>query len=185
MTALAHSLNWLGNWHVNVEQPQEALRYHQEALATFHALSDLHGEASTLDLLGMASLLSGDLQQSSLYYEQAIGLFRELDERQRLPNSLASLMGCGGYYESETLLPAVGFAESLHKGELALKIAGEIGRRSEEAYALIHIGMSLGPQGEYARALEVARPGNRRRDRASPVDDRRTPGIGSAVSRCA
>ena len=157
--ALAHSLNWLGNWHVNVEQPQKALHYHQEALATFHALSDLHGEASTLDLLGMASLLSGDLQQSSMYYEQAIDLFRTLDERWRLPNSLTSLMCCGGYYDTGTLVPAVDFAESLHKGELALKIASEIGRRSEEAFALIHIGMCLGPRGQYARALEVAQRG--------------------------
>ena len=29
----------------------------------------------------MASLLSGDLLQSAAYYEQAIALFRELDER--------------------------------------------------------------------------------------------------------
>ena len=82
---LAHSLNRLGNWHLNVEQPHEALRCHQEALATFQALSDRRGKASTLDLLGMASLLSGDLMQSAVYYQQAIVLFRELDDRQRLP----------------------------------------------------------------------------------------------------
>ena len=58
---LAHSLNRLGNWYLNFEQPHEALRCHQEALATFQALSDQRGKASTLDLLGMASLLSGDL----------------------------------------------------------------------------------------------------------------------------
>ncbi len=157
--SLAHSLNRLGNWYVNVEQPHEALRYHQEALATFDALADQHGKASTLDLLGMTSLLSGDLQQSSVYYEQAIGLFRELGERQRLPNSLASLMCCGGYYENETLVPAIGFARSLQQGELAAKIASEIGLRSDEAYALIHIAMCLSPRGEYARALEVAQRG--------------------------
>ena len=157
--AVAHSLNWLGNWYLNVEKPHEALRCHQEALATFHALADRHGEASTLDLLGMASLLSGDLQQSSVYYEQAIALFRELDERQRLPNSLASLMCCGGYFESVTLVPALGFARSLQQGELALKIAGEIGQRSDEAYALIHMALCLSLRGEYARALEVAQRG--------------------------
>ena len=32
---LAHSLNRLGNWHVNIEQPREALGYHQEALTLF------------------------------------------------------------------------------------------------------------------------------------------------------
>jgi DNA-binding CsgD family transcriptional regulator len=158
--ALAHSLNRLGNWYLNVEQPHEALRCHQEALATFQALSDRRGKASTLDLLGMASLLSGDLVQSAAYYEQAIALLRELDERKRLPNSLATLMLCGGNYQTETLVPAAGgFAESLHQGELALKIAGEIGQRSDEAYTLIHMAMCLGPRGEYARALEVAQRG--------------------------
>ena len=185
---LAHSLNRLGNWYLNVEQPHEALRCHQEALATFQALSDRRGKAATLDLLGMASLLSGDLLQSAVYYQQAIALLRELDERARLPNSLATLMLCGGHYQNETLVPAaVGFAESLQLGELALKIAGEIGQRSDEAYTLIHMGMCLGPRGEYARALEVAQRGfcHRRRDRASPVDDGRTPGIGGALSRSA
>ncbi len=63
---LAHSLNRLGNWYLNVEQPHEALRYHQEALATFQTLSDQRGTASTLDLLGMASLLGGDLLQTTI-----------------------------------------------------------------------------------------------------------------------
>src|SRR6266700_1072580 len=157
---LAHSLNRLGNWHLNAEQPHEALRCHEEALATFQGLHDRSGKASTLDLLGMASLLSGDLVQSAVYYEQAIALLRELDERERLPNSLATLMLCGGNYQTETLVPAaVGFAESLHQGELALKIAGEIGQRADEAYTLIHMAMCLGPRGEYARALEVAQRG--------------------------
>jgi DNA-binding CsgD family transcriptional regulator len=157
---LAHSLNRLGNWYLNVEQPHEALRYHQEALATFQTLSDRRGKAATLDLLGMASLLGGDLLQSAVYYEQAIALMRELDERERLPSSLANLMLCGGIYQTETLVPAaVGFAESLKLGELALKIAGEIGQRSDEAYTLIHMAKFLGPRGEYARALEVAQRG--------------------------
>src|SRR3989454_4010000 len=156
----AHSLNRLGNWHLNVEQPQEALRCHQEALATFQALSDWRGKAATLDLLGMASLLSGDLIQGTSYCQQAIVLLRELDDRQRLISSLVTLMMCGGVYETETLVPAaVGFADSLHFGEQAFKIAGEIGQRSDEAHTLIQMAMCLGPRGEYARALEVAQRG--------------------------
>src|SRR5260370_18253443 len=89
---LAHSLNRLGNWYLNVEQPQEALRFHQEALATFQTLSDRRGKASTLDLLGMASLLGGNPLQSAAYYEQAIALLRELDEPDHLPSSLPTLM---------------------------------------------------------------------------------------------
>jgi ATP/maltotriose-dependent transcriptional regulator MalT len=158
--ALAHSLNRLGNWHLNVEQPQEALHCHQEALATFQARSDRRGKAATLDLLGMASFLSGDLKQGTTSCQQAIVLLRELDDRQRLISSLVTLMMCGGVYETETLVPAaVGFADSLHFGEQALKSAGEIGQRSDEAQTLIQVAMCLGPRGEYARALEVAQRG--------------------------
>jgi DNA-binding CsgD family transcriptional regulator len=158
--ALAHSLNRLGNWHLNVEQPHEALRCHQEALATFLALSDWRGKAATLDLLGMASFLSGDLIQGTTHCQQAIVLLRELDDRQRLISSLVTLMMCGGMYETGTVVEASGgFAGSLHFGEQALKIAGEIGQRSDEAHTLIQMAMCLGPRGEYARALEVAQRG--------------------------
>src|SRR6266496_1970876 len=34
----ARSLNRIGNWHLNVEQPHEALRYHREALTIFQEL---------------------------------------------------------------------------------------------------------------------------------------------------
>src|SRR5207253_1266593 len=69
-------------------------------------------------------------------------------------------MLCSGNYQNEILVPAAeGFAESLQQGELALKIAGEIGQRSDEAYILIHLALGLGPRGEYARALEVAQRG--------------------------
>jgi DNA-binding CsgD family transcriptional regulator/tetratricopeptide (TPR) repeat protein len=158
--ALAHSLNRLGNWHLNVEQPQEALCCHQEALATFQALSDRRGTAATLDLLGMASFLSGDLIQGTSYCQQAIVLLHELDDRQRLISSLVTLMMCGGVYETETLVEASGgFADSLHFGEQALKIAGEIGSRTDEAHTLIQMAMCLGPRGEYAHALEVGQRG--------------------------
>jgi len=159
---LAHSLNRLGNWHVNIEQPYEALRYHQEALALFQQAHDSHGVAETYDLLGMTATLGGDLLQGTAYYQQAIVLFEELDNRQGLASSLATLMvlGEGGGYEIETMVPATtSFAESLHFGELALQTARDIGQRSAEAYALLALAQYLGPHGEYMRALEVTQEG--------------------------
>jgi DNA-binding CsgD family transcriptional regulator len=123
-------------------------------------LRNRRGLAETLELLGVASLLSGDLLQSAVYNQQAIVLLRELDDRQRLISSLVTLMMCAGHYQNDTAVPAtLGFAELLQQGELALKIAGEIGRRSDEAYVLINMAMYLGPRGEYAHALEVAQRG--------------------------
>jgi predicted ATPase/DNA-binding CsgD family transcriptional regulator len=156
---LAHSLNRLGNWHLNIEQPREALHYHQEALTLFQQAHDSQGIAQTCDLLGMTNSLGGDLLQGTAYYKQAIALFQELDDRQGLASSLATLMilGEGGGYEIETMVPATtSFAESLHFGELALQTARDIGQRSAEAYALLALAQYLGPRGEYARALEMA-----------------------------
>jgi tetratricopeptide (TPR) repeat protein len=78
---LAHSLNRVGNWHTNIGPPFEALRNHQEALSMFRRLNDRRGIAETLDLLAVNTYLSGDLSQSTTYCEQAIALFRELDNR--------------------------------------------------------------------------------------------------------
>ncbi len=153
---LARSLNRVGNWHLNVEEPLEALRCHQEALAIFRQLNDPHGIAETLDLLGMASYLGGDLVQGTRYYEQAVTLFRQLDDRLGLTSSLASLTLRGALSITNTMVSAATtLAELLPDVEMALKIAREIGQRSGEAYALYQLGLCLSAQGEYRRALDA------------------------------
>jgi tetratricopeptide (TPR) repeat protein len=156
----ARSLNRLGNWHLNVEHPHEALAHHQEALKIFQRLEDQPGIAETLDLLGMTSYLSGDLVGGTSYYEQAVALFRQLDDRQGLTSSLATLTMRGITYQTDTMIPAVTHVITVTPdGELALKIARETDQRAAEAYALIFLAFCLGPQGDYARALEYAEQG--------------------------
>jgi DNA-binding CsgD family transcriptional regulator/tetratricopeptide (TPR) repeat protein len=156
---LAHNLNRLGSWHLNVERPLEALHYHQEALATFQGMNDQQGLAETLDLLGMAHYLSGDVFQGTAYYQQAVALFQQLDDRQGLVSSLAQLTAaCGNDLMGPALL-IMSFAESLHYGEQALKIARDIGQRSAEAFTLFNLALVLGPRGEYARALKMVQEG--------------------------
>jgi tetratricopeptide (TPR) repeat protein len=157
---LAHTLNRLGNWHVNIEQPHEALRYHREALTLFEQVRDPDGIAGTYDMLGMTHALEGDLLQASSCYQQAIALFRELDDRQGLISSQSTLMLMGGIYETPTMVPApISLAECLHIGQQALTLAREIGQRPAEIYALCSLGQYLGPRGEYARALKLAQEG--------------------------
>jgi DNA-binding CsgD family transcriptional regulator len=157
---LAYTLNRLGNWHMNIEQPHEALHYQLEALTLFQQAQDQQGIAETYDLLGMTATLGGDLLQGTAYYQYAVVLFQELDDRQGLASSLATLAILGVEYETETMVPApTSFAECLHFGEQALKIAREIGQRSAEIYALCALGLFLGPRGKYAYALKVAQEG--------------------------
>jgi tetratricopeptide (TPR) repeat protein len=153
----ARSLNRIGNWHLNMEQPHEALRYHREALAIFQQLHDSRGIAETLDLLGMTSYLGGDLIWGTDYYHQAVALFRELGDKPGLTSSLATLTLRGPSYQTDSLVEASSLAEAYQDAEQALKIAREIGRRSDEAYALLQAGLCLGSRGEYERAFEATR----------------------------
>ncbi|HKF36707.1 MAG TPA: tetratricopeptide repeat protein, partial [Ktedonobacteraceae bacterium] len=153
----ARSLNRIGNWHLNVEQPHEALRYHREALALFEQLHDTHGIAETLDLLGMTSYLGGDMIGGTAYYQQAIALFRELGDKPGLTSSLATLTLRGPTNQTDTLVSVASLAAVLQDAEHALSIAREIGHRSAEAYALFQLGLCLESQGEYERALATAR----------------------------
>ena len=156
-TLHARSLNRIGNWHLNVEQPHEALRCHREALTIFQELQDTRGIAETLDLLGMASYLGGDLVQGTAYYHQAIALFRELGDKPGLTSSLATLTLRGPTYQTDALVSVASLAEVCQDAEHALTIAREIGHRSAEAYALFQLGLCLGSQGEYGRACEAVR----------------------------
>nr|HET6900943.1 AAA family ATPase [Ktedonobacteraceae bacterium] len=149
----ARSLNRIGNWHLNVEQPHEALRYHREALAIFQRLQDARGIAETLDLLGMTSYLGGDLIGGTTYYQQAIALFDELGNREGLTSSLATLTMCAATYHTDALIAVASLAEVLPDAERAVKVAREIGQRSAESHALFQLGTCLGSQGEYTHAL--------------------------------
>jgi tetratricopeptide (TPR) repeat protein len=88
---LAQTLNWLGNWHLNVAQPVDGLRCHREALAIFEELGDRRGVAETLDLLALAANMEDNLVESVTHIRRAIRLFRDLDDRQRLCSSLSLL----------------------------------------------------------------------------------------------
>ncbi|HWO94557.1 MAG TPA: AAA family ATPase, partial [Dehalococcoidia bacterium] len=152
---LGHSLNRLGNWHMNREEMGEALRRHEEALHIFRNCGDQRGTAETLDLLGMTACISGDSSRGRSYYEEAISLFREMDDRLGLASALATMSGFGGTYETDTVVPRMRSAEAVRAGEEAVRVAGEINWRSGEAYAQLELAFCLGSVGEYARAFEL------------------------------
>ena len=148
-------LNRVGNWHLNREQPDEARRYHHEALAIFQRLEDTRGIAETLDLLGMTNYLGGDLLTGTAHYQRAATLFRELDDRIGLINCLATLPLRGGTYQTNTMVAAASLLAANVEGEEARAMARAIGWRSGEAYAEIFLGFCLGSRGDYAQALDV------------------------------
>lgn len=160
--ALARSLNRLGNWYLNVDQPREALTRHREALAIVEAIGEPRGIAETLDLLGMATWLGGDAVQAATHYERAVALWRTIGDRQALSSSLAALQGCGVSYQNDAMLAAdvpETAGNRFTAVEEALLLAGETGWRSGESFALWIEGGCLGTIGDYARALDLTRQG--------------------------
>jgi len=158
-TAVAHSLNSVGNWHINVGQPNEALQHHQQALDIFSNLKDQRGLAETHDLLGMANYLMGDLAESTAHYEQAVQLFRAMDEPRGLASGLTALMGNFEYLSETAVRDPAAAQRVLAWGQEALAITRELNWPPGEAFVRLSLGLSLGPQGAYAQALEHTREG--------------------------
>jgi tetratricopeptide (TPR) repeat protein len=155
---LAHSLNRLGNWHLNLERMADAQQYHEEALAIFEGLEDRRGLAETLDLLGMTSKIHGDLLAGAAHYRRACGLFRELGDRRGLAGSAEQLMICAGSLQCDALVPELmSKVEASDAGELALKLARDMGWRAGEAGVHVMLGYHLGLRGAYAHAQGHAR----------------------------
>lgn len=156
---LGYSLNRLGNYLINLDQPFEARQYQEEALTIFEQHQDQPGLAETLDLLGTTLVAGGDWIQGAAHYRQAVDLFRQLDNRQGLVSSLTMLSFRGGAYLNDTTVMAATFGEATQDGEMALEVAGQTGQRAAESVAASALAFSLGPQGQYERALSLAQTG--------------------------
>jgi DNA-binding CsgD family transcriptional regulator len=154
---LAHSLNRLGNWHSNVEEPLEGQRCHREALGVFREIGDRHGIATTLDLLGTALFLGGDKIRAAARFRESLALTSELDDRQTRASSLSFLAACGVTYGHESLGHVVSLAEEQDLAEQALELSRELDSPPSEAFARIVLAHCLGLRGLYAEALPMAR----------------------------
>ena len=156
----AHTLNRVGNWHMNAERPFEAIRYHHEALRLFESLDDTQGLASTLDLLGISHYVAGEYHRSVEFYARAVGLFRELNDKGGLLTALAIGSSRGIAWLGRTVLPT---QSSLKVRVLecteALNMALDMGVRPIETLAETWLGLNHAMSGEYAMALAHARRG--------------------------
>jgi DNA-binding CsgD family transcriptional regulator len=153
---LAQTLNRVGNWHVNLDQPAPALELHTEALEIFRRLKDREGIAATLDLLGLTREIAGDMVAAATYLSESVSLARELGNQSGLVSSLTELSGLAEMYFNDTVVPPPGpRAQMISFAEEALSVADQIGSRPGEAYALGVLSALYGFHGEYGRALEL------------------------------
>ncbi len=150
---LGQSLNRLGNWYFYRSQPREALTLHGDAFDIFQRLGDRLGMAETLQHLGMASYGIGDVIRAVAYYQQAIPLLRQVDDRQGLVRALEFLT-MRIRLDTE-VLGDINFAQLASSGEQAFQIAESFDWREGEGEALSRTAIAWTRVGEYGRGLEL------------------------------
>jgi predicted ATPase/DNA-binding CsgD family transcriptional regulator len=152
----AHSLNRLGNWLVNIGQPEEGLQLHRQALGIFEAEQDKLGTAETLDLMGMANALYGDMAEARTQSEHAIALFRELDNKRGLVSDVAVLNADVGF--AEPVFWTLRTQDDCEREAAeALNLARQLGWPAGQAQTEWTIAVALSAFGEFGRGLAHAR----------------------------
>ncbi|MER3513220.1 MAG: hypothetical protein C4310_01415 [Chloroflexota bacterium] len=152
----AHSLNRLGNWLVNIGQPEEGLQMHRQALEIFEAEGDKPGIAATLDLMGMANALYGDTAEARRLSEHAIALFRELDDKRGLVSDIAVLNADVGFAEAVFWTPRTP-DDCERQAVEALNLARQFGWPAGQAQTEWTIAVALSTFGEFGKGLAHAR----------------------------
>ena len=155
---VARSLNRVGNWYANLDEPHAGLPHHEEALAIFERLGDATGVAESVDLIAMAHHVGGEEPAAASYYERSVALFTRMDDRRGLANALGLLALCGPSYQSSPTTPYLSEAvmEEL-RAPRSIRLAREIGWRAGEAFLRFIIADCLVAYGEYDRALPLVR----------------------------
>jgi DNA-binding CsgD family transcriptional regulator len=155
---IAHSLNRVGNWYVNREDPQSGIPYHDEALAIFERAGDERGTAETVDLLAMTHHIAGAQATAAQLYERSLALFTALGDQRGLANALSVLAVCGpSHHSSAGPVCTTVHTPDLLANEQPVRLAGRIGWRAGETFARYLLADCFAWRGEYARALKLAR----------------------------
>jgi DNA-binding NarL/FixJ family response regulator len=153
---VAHSLNRIGNWLANANEPEAGLEHHLQALEVFRRLGDRHGEAQTLDMASMAYTMGGDLVSAARLNREVIRIFRELGDQigeasnagPNLPNILFDMVTFVG----------VGTVQGMREhATRAVSLARQSSWMSGEAYATSLLGASTFVGGDPGEGIAVLR----------------------------
>src|SRR5207248_2114146 len=107
-----------------------------------------------LDLLGMSSIIGGDLARGVQYYQEAIELNRRLGNQLALAHCLGSqLLAAGGGYQTMTLAPGpLAGTDLTDQGEQAARMTRESGWRDDESFVNMIVASHYQTRGNYAHA---------------------------------
>lgn len=155
---LATSYNRLGNWLANTGQASAAIAAHRQALTLFESVADKTGMVETLEVLGMAQAVQGDMLSSFEAYQKACPLFLELGDEQRLVTSLVM--------QAVTSSPAYGdvcninprpLAECQSDFDAVFVLTHRLDWLGGQAFTGFECGFVLASFGEFGRASTYLR----------------------------
>ncbi|MFN0073170.1 MAG: AAA family ATPase [Chloroflexota bacterium] len=136
---------------LNLNRESNGLESLESALEIAQSIGDARGEAQTLDLLGMASLIFGDADRGIAYAERAIPRLRAVNDRWTEASSTVVLGECLAFRGS---LP-----EGLQWIRQALQIWTEVDSASGIAYAHGCLAQISEPFGRLQFAFDEANTG--------------------------
>jgi hypothetical protein len=153
---LAHSLNWLGNFQINSDDPRGSRENHAEALRIFEDLGDEAGIAETADLLGMSFYLGGNMIGAVEVLDRAKEIYLRLGNRLGAAAVLGTRSLSAAEFQTDTMVgPAVTVDEAMGSAQEGLRLAGEIGWRSGEVYCLACLSLCQVSYGDFDAAFET------------------------------
>src|SRR5690606_16652741 len=139
---------------LNDDQPITAIRFHEDALASFREAGDELAIAQTIDLLGMDYIILGDLVTAERVLRDAISAFELMGEHVALSSAFSSYAlttGTLGFeQELPTQYPALSAETVLSR---AVSLARETHWRAGEAFAYCISGSYHTVRGQFDRAL--------------------------------
>jgi CHAT domain-containing protein/uncharacterized protein HemY len=145
----ASTLNQIGYFYFQLNDPQQALHYHNQALPLRRALQDLKGEAITLNNIGTVYLSLGELQKALDYYGQALILKQSIGDRKSEANTL--------YHIATTYSRLGELQKALAYYDRALPLTRVTGERRGESLTLNSIGGVYSQIGDWQKASEYYR----------------------------
>jgi tetratricopeptide (TPR) repeat protein len=145
----ASALMSLGYLYSKLNDPEQAIKYYQQALPMFQTLSDRNSEANVLLNWGVALDGLKQYQQSIEHYDQALLIYREVSDRQGEASALQNLGAAYGTLKQ--------FQKEIEYSEQALPISREVNNRRSEADILTNLGNAYGALREYQKAIDYYR----------------------------
>lgn len=142
----SESLQLIGSYYFNRQEPLKALAAYQQALAISQNIGDKIGISYSYNYIGNINLMQGYYVQAQKYYQKALHVFEETDDRIGISGIYNNL---GNIYYMQGDYP-----RTLEYFQKALKVFKELKNKAGISGIYNNMGVIYDEQGDYSKALK-------------------------------